>query len=71
MQWLAQPLGTAPFGIQTLLGPGMLSIICKNLALNIRECVSLCLSNETLQLVKAVGPVYLVSMSNSGRHRGV
>ena len=30
----------------------------KNLALNIRDCVSLCLSEETL---KAVGPFYLVS----------
>ena len=34
-------------------------IRCKNLALNIRECVSLCLSEETL---KAVGPFYPVSM---------
>ena len=32
---------------------------CKNLALNIRDCVSLCLSDETL---KAVGLFYLVSM---------
>ena len=34
-------------------------IKCKNLALNIRDCLSLCLSEETL---KAVGPFYLVSM---------
>ena len=34
-------------------------IRCKNLALNIRDCVSLCLSDET---VNAVGPFYLVSM---------
>ena len=34
-------------------------IRCKNLALCIRDCVSLCLSDETL---KAVGPFYLVSM---------
>ena len=34
-------------------------IRCKNLALNIRGCLSLCLSEETL---KAVGPFYLVSM---------
>ena len=34
-------------------------IRCKNLALYIRDCVSLCLSVETL---KAVGPFYLVSM---------
>ena len=32
---------------------------CKNLALYIKDCVSLCLSDETL---KAVGPFYLVSM---------
>ena len=37
----------------------MLLDLCKNLALNIRDCVSLCLSVETL---KAVGPFYLVSM---------
>ena len=36
-------------------------IRCKNLALNIRYCLSLCLSEETLSL-KAVGPFYLVSM---------
>ena len=36
-----------------------LPIRCKNLALYIRDCVSLCLSYETL---KAVGPFYLVSM---------
>ena len=35
-------------------------IRCKNLTLNIRDCVSLCLSEETL---KAVGPFYLVSMA--------
>ena len=32
---------------------------CKNLALYIRDCEYLCLSDET---VKAVGPFYLVSM---------
>ena len=32
---------------------------CKNLALYIRDCESLCLSDET---VTAVGPFYLVSM---------
>ena len=36
-----------------------LIIRCKNLALYIRDCVSLCVSDETL---KAVGPFYLVSM---------
>ena len=34
-------------------------IRCKNLALYIRDCVSQCLSDETL---KNVGPFYLVSM---------
>ena len=34
-------------------------IRCKNLALYIRDCESLCLSDET---VKAVGPFYAVSM---------
>ena len=32
---------------------------CENLALYIRDCESLCLSDETLN---AVGPFYLVSM---------
>ena len=40
-------------------GPGMLYFRCKNVSLNLRDCVSLCLSDET---VKAVGPFYLVSM---------
>ena len=39
--------------------PGQATIRCKNLALYIRDCESLCLSDET---VKAVGPFYLVSM---------
>ena len=38
---------------------GGVNIRCKNLALYIRDCESLCLSDETL---KAVGPFYLVSM---------
>ena len=42
-------------------GPGALGpyIRCKNLALYIRDGVSLCLSDETLN---AVGAFYLVSM---------
>ena len=36
-------------------------IRCKNLALYIRDCESLCLSDETVS-VKAVGPFYLVTM---------
>ena len=32
---------------------------CKNMALYIRDCESLCLSDET---VKTVGPFYMVSM---------
>ena len=50
--WHAGDLGSIP-------GPGMLYFRCKKLALNIRDCVSLCLSDETL---KAVGRFYLVSM---------
>ena len=34
-------------------------VVCKNLALYIRDCESLCLSDETL---KALAPFYLVSM---------
>ena len=34
--------------------------MCKNMALYIRDCESLCLSDETV--LKAVGPFYLVSM---------
>ena len=34
-------------------------ITCKNMALNIRETVSLGLSDET---IKVIGPFYLVSM---------
>ena len=53
MQWLARSFITR-FPDQAA------SIIrCKTLALYIRDCVSLCLSDETL---KAVGPFYLVSM---------
>ena len=44
--------------IRIPLGPGVI-VRCKNLAIYIRDCVSLCLSDETL---KAVGPFYLVSM---------
>ena len=40
-------------------GPGMLYFRCKNLALDITDCVYLCLSEKTL---KAVGPFYLVCM---------
>ena len=41
-------------------GPGLEhdNIRCENLALYTTDCVSLCLSDDTL---KAVGPVYLVS----------
>ena len=38
-------------------------IRCKNLALNIRDCVSLCLLEETL---KAIGPFYLVYIVERG-----
>ena len=50
--WHAGDLGSIP-------GLGMLYFRCKNLALHIRDCVSLCLSDETL---KAVCPFYPVSM---------
>ena len=58
----------------SILGPGMLYFRCKNMALNITDCVSVvgcgslassftpicqCLSEEKL---KVVGPFYLVSM---------
>ena len=61
VQWLAVlalPLITLPTGVRIPLGPGAI-IRCKNQALYIRDCVSLCRSDETL---KAVGPFYLVSM---------
>ena len=51
-------------------GPGMLYFRCKNLALNNRGCVSLCLSDGPL---KAVGP-NLVSMPEEVKdptHTGV
>ena len=50
-----------PLVAGSIPGPGTWHVIrCKNLALNIRDCVSLCLLEETL---KSVGPIYLVSMS--------
>ena len=56
--WHAGDLGT-------ISGPVMVYFRCKNLALNIRDCVSLCLSYQTL---KAVGPFYLVSMSGEVKY---
>ena len=58
VQWLGRSLITRPALIQF---PGWEArfIRCKNLALYIRDCESLCLSDDTL---KAVGPFYLVSM---------
>ena len=55
VQWLARPLVTPAARVRA---PDHI-IRCKNLVLYIRDCVSLCLSDETL---KAVGPFYLVSM---------
>ena len=49
-------LGTPPFAFRS---DQACYFRFKNLALNIRNCESLCLSEETL---KAVGPFYLVSM---------
>ena len=56
VQWLGCSLSTRPARVQF---PGGDTIRCKNLALYIRDCESLCLSDETL---KAVGPFCLVSM---------
>ena len=53
---VGRALWTRPARVQS---PGWDIIRCKNLALYIRDCESLCLSDETL---KAVGPYYLVSM---------
>ena len=59
MQWLARPL-SMPLVAVSIPGLGTWHVIrCKNLDLYIRDCVSLCLSDETL---KAVGPLYLVSI---------
>ena len=58
MQWLARSLITRPARVR-FLDQAASIIRCKNLALYIRDCVSLCLSDETL---KTVGPFYLVSM---------
>ena len=46
-------------GQGSIPGPGMRYYSVKNLALYIRDCVYLCLLDDTL---KAVGPFYLVSM---------
>ena len=56
VQWLGCSLSTRPARVQF---PGGDTIRCKNLALYIIDCESLCLSDDTL---KAVGPFYLVSM---------
>ena len=56
VQWLARPLVTPAAWVRA---PDQAHYRCKNLALYIRDCVSLCLSDETL---KTVGPFYLVSM---------
>ena len=53
-------LSSSYYVLGAIPGPGMLYIRCNNPALNIRYCVSPCLSDETL---KAVGHFYMVSMS--------
>ena len=58
VQWLARSLITRPARVQFQDQEARI-IRCKNLALYIRDCESLCLSDETL---KAVGHFYLVSM---------
>ena len=50
---------TCSFAWHHLTGLGEYYSRCKNLALYIRDCEYLCLSDET---VTAVGPFYLVSM---------
>ena len=54
--WLALLLGTPPFAVRS---DQACYFRFKNLALNIRNSESLCLSDETL---KSVLPFYLVSM---------
>ena len=54
---MVNTLGMPPIGVR-FPDQACFIIRCKNLALNIRYCLSLCLSEETL---KAVGPFYLVS----------
>ena len=58
VQWLGYSLSTRPARVRS---PGWEARIirCKNLALYVRDCESLCLSDET---VKAVSPFYLVPM---------
>ena len=58
MQWLACSLIMRPARVRFLDQEASI-IRCKNLVPYIRDCVSLCLSDEAL---KAVGPFYLVSM---------
>ena len=49
-----------PLVARSIPWPGTRHVIrCKHMVLNIRDCVSLCLWEETL---KAVGSFYLVSM---------
>ena len=53
---IARPL-SMPLVAGSTPGPGTWHVItCKNLALYIRDCVSLCLSDETLN---PIGPFYL------------
>ena len=59
---VGRSLWTRPARVQSL---GWDIIMCKHLALYIRDCESLCLSDETL---KAVGPFYLVSMSGEVKY---
>ena len=55
-----------PLVAGSIPGPGTWHVIrCKNMALNIRDCVFMCLSEETL---KAVGPFYLVSMTGEVKY---
>ena len=64
VQWLGRSLITRPARVQF---PGWEARIirCKNLVLYIRDCESLCLSDETLT---AVGRFYLVSMPGEEKY---
>ena len=56
--WHAADLGLIP-------GTGMLYVRCKNLVLNTRDCVSPCLSDNTL---KAFGTYYLLAMQGEMKY---
>ena len=58
VQWLVRPPGTTPVGFP-FPDQACFIIRYKNMALTIRDCLYLCILEETL---KAVGPFYMASM---------